>query len=50
MCIKTWSEIANTVGVAVVMTVMALALMGHARAATEACEYAVDNMHDPYSF
>jgi len=49
MCIKTLSEITNTVGVAIVMTVVALAIMEHAEAASENCEYAINNMTDPRS-
>jgi len=47
MCIRTLSEIANTVGVAIVMTVIALAIMEHARAAAETCEYSIKNVTDP---
>jgi hypothetical protein len=49
MCIKTLSEIANTVGVAIVLTVIALATIEHAKAAEENCEYAIDNLTDPRS-
>jgi hypothetical protein len=47
MCIKTLSEITNTAGVAIVMTIVALAIMEHAEAASENCEYS--NMTDPSS-
>jgi len=42
MCIRTLSEIANTVGVAIVMTVIALAIMEHARAAAENRKQAIE--------
>lgn len=49
MCIKTLSEIANTVGLAIVIAVVAMAIMEHAQAASENCEYDVNNMTDPRS-
>jgi len=49
MCIKTLSKIANTVGVAIVTTLVALAIMEHAQADSENCEYSVNNLTDPRS-
>jgi hypothetical protein len=49
MCIKTLSEIAKTVGAAIVVTVVVLAIVEHAEAASENCEYAVNNMTHPRS-
>ena len=49
MCTKTLSEIANTVGLAIVTTVVAMAIMEHAQAASENCEYDINNMTDPRS-
>jgi len=47
MYTKTVSEIVCIVGVAIVMTVIALATMEHAPATEETCEYSIDNMTDP---
>ena len=47
MYTRTVSEIVYIVGVAIVMTVITVATMEHARAAEETCEYSIDNMTDP---
>lgn len=47
MCIRTLSEIANTVCVAIVLAVIALAIVEQASAAAETCEYEIDNVTSP---
>jgi len=49
LCIKTLSEIPNTVGVAIILAVIALTTLEHAWAATESCEYSINNLTDPSS-
>ncbi len=49
MCTKTIPKIVSTFGVAIVMTVITLATIEHVQAATETCEYSVNNMTDPSS-
>jgi hypothetical protein len=49
LCIKTLSEILNTVGVAIILAVIALTTLEHAWAATESCEYSINNLTDPSS-
>ena len=41
MCTKTVSQIVNTVGVAIAITVISLATMELARAGEESCEYSI---------
>jgi hypothetical protein len=49
LCIKTLSEIPNTVGVAIILAVIALTTLEHAWADTESCEYSINNLTDPSS-
>jgi hypothetical protein len=49
MCTKTIPKIVSTFGVAIVITVITLATIEHVQAATETCEYSINNMTDPSS-
>jgi hypothetical protein len=49
MCAKTIPKIVSTFGAAIVMTAITLATIEHVQAATETCEYSVNDMTDPRS-